>query len=90
MVTKQLILSCVCVLGMSFPALADEPVGPGDAPFALMPKYLSDAPAAKPDAPPAAAGGSDADLAAKLSNPRGCPHQRAVSVQLRQPDRAEG
>ena len=69
MVTKQLILSCVCVLGMSFPALADEPVGPGDAPFALMPKYLSDAPAAKPDAPPAAAGGSDADLAAKLSNP---------------------
>jgi hypothetical protein len=66
---NRLILSCVCVLGLSFPALADEP----DAvPFALMPKYLRDAPAvpaAKPEAPPAEGADAAAELAKKLSNP---------------------
>ncbi len=48
---RSSILSCMYVLGMSLPVLANEPVGPGGGPFTLMPKYLSDAPATRPSAP---------------------------------------
>ncbi len=62
--TKRLILSCVCVMGMSCPALAGEP-GDDATRLTLEPTYLS-----QPPTPPAEApAGDDTELAKKLSNP---------------------